>query len=336
MTIMRRCLRSSELRAWGMAGSRRWVLGTNLLSSNMRVLGRSWENSADSMPRKPAKGQQKRQREALSWAGDRACLTQRGILAVTLGDLPNPMVGTLGGGRAMEPENVKPDAAESRVGEPKAVDPKAGEPTGADPKIAHPETAEPNSEHSKLVQTKIVPTKIVPTRINERKFARVSRRELLKVAPILALGAFAIPRFQESVLKKGLEFSDWASARLFRRSHLAPTFANAEVTPLEKFPINGYDVDDPGVIFENWTLTVGGAVQKPGDYKLAQIQALPRFRQNTRHVCVEGWDVIGRFGGARLADSPARRPALRGATPRYFRHNMPTAVITTVSPLLGR
>jgi DMSO/TMAO reductase YedYZ molybdopterin-dependent catalytic subunit len=25
-------------------------------------------------------------------------------------------------------------------------------------------------------------------------------------------------------------------------------------------------------------------------------------RQNTRHVCVEGWDVIGRFGGARLSD----------------------------------
>jgi DMSO/TMAO reductase YedYZ molybdopterin-dependent catalytic subunit len=25
-------------------------------------------------------------------------------------------------------------------------------------------------------------------------------------------------------------------------------------------------------------------------------------RQNTRHICVEGWDVIGRFGGARLSD----------------------------------
>ena len=45
-----------------------------------------------------------------------------------------------------------------------------------------------------------------------------------------------------------------------------------------------------------------GAVQKPGEYKLAQIQSLPRVRQNTRHVCVEGWDVIGRFGGARLSD----------------------------------
>ena len=47
---------------------------------------------------------------------------------------------------------------------------------------------------------------------------------------------------------------------------------------------------------------MNGAVQKPGEYKLAQVQSLPRVRQNTRHVCVEGWDVIGRFGGARLSD----------------------------------
>ena len=136
----------------------------------------------------------------------------------------------------------------------------------------------------------------------ERKFSQVSRRELLKVAPVLALGAFAIPSLQDGLLKKGLAFSDWASARLFRRRHLAPTFADSDVTPFEKFPINGYDVDDPGVIFENWSLTVAGAVQRPGEYKLNQIQALPRMRQNTRHVCVEGWDVIGRFGGTRLSD----------------------------------
>jgi DMSO/TMAO reductase YedYZ molybdopterin-dependent catalytic subunit len=135
-----------------------------------------------------------------------------------------------------------------------------------------------------------------------RKFAQISRRELLKVVPVLALGAFAIPQFQEFLLKKGLGLSDWASEKLFRRGHLAPIFSDAEVTPFERFPINGYDVDDPGVILENWTLTVSGAVQKPGDYKLEQIQALPRVRQNTRHVCVEGWDVIGRFGGARLSD----------------------------------
>ncbi len=135
-----------------------------------------------------------------------------------------------------------------------------------------------------------------------KKLAQVSRRELLKLAPVLALGAFTVPGAQEWLLKKGLGFSDRASALLFRSGHLATTFADSDLTPFDKFPINGYDVDDPGVIFENWSLTVGGLVQKPGDYKLDRIQALPRFRQNTRHVCVEGWDVIGRFGGARLSD----------------------------------
>jgi DMSO/TMAO reductase YedYZ molybdopterin-dependent catalytic subunit len=136
----------------------------------------------------------------------------------------------------------------------------------------------------------------------ERNFRQVSRRELLKLTPVLALGAFAIPNWQEGLLKKGLGFSDWASARLFRTGHFATTFDNAELTPPAKFPINGYDVDDPGVDLEKWTLTVGGAVEKPGEYKLAQFQAMPRVRQNTRHVCVEGWDVIGRFGGVRLSD----------------------------------
>jgi DMSO/TMAO reductase YedYZ molybdopterin-dependent catalytic subunit len=177
----------------------------------------------------------------------------------------------------MEPENAKPEAAKAEVAGPEAAD-------------------------SKGAERKIVGPRILDPRMNEPKFAQVSRRELLKVVPVLALGAFAVPKVQETLLRKGLGFSDWASARLFRRGLLAPTFVDSEVTPFEKFPINGYDVDDPGVIFANWTLTVSGGVQKPGDYKLEQIQALPRIRQNTRHVCVEGWDVIGRFGGARLSD----------------------------------
>jgi DMSO/TMAO reductase YedYZ molybdopterin-dependent catalytic subunit len=72
--------------------------------------------------------------------------------------------------------------------------------------------------------------------------------------------------------------------------------------PIEKFPINDYDVDDPGVDLAAWKLKVSGDVANPGEYTLDQIQELPRQRQNTRHICVEGWDVIGRFGGARLSD----------------------------------
>lgn len=176
--------------------------------------------------------------------------------------------------------------------------------------------------------------KVAHPRIDEVKFANITRRELLKVAPIIALGAFAIPSLQESLLKKGLAFSDWASARLFRRGHFAPTFANTDLTPFEKFPINDYDVDDPGVIFENWTLKVSGAVQRPGNYKLDQIKNLPRVRQNTRHVCVEGWDVIGRFGGAKLfdflamigADTSARFITVTCADDYYESIDMQTAL----------
>ena len=188
----------------------------------------------------------------------------------------------------MEPKDKKPKSEENvERAEPEGAEAKGGDPerdAGEGVSAVRRETASGDRT------------------ISERRFAQVSRRELLKVAPVLILGAFAIPTVQKSLLKTGLGFSDWASARLFRRGHLAPTFGDSELTPFEKFPINDYDVDDPGVNFENWSLTVGGAVQKPGEYKLEQIQALPRFRQNTRHVCVEGWDVVGRFGGARLSD----------------------------------
>jgi DMSO/TMAO reductase YedYZ molybdopterin-dependent catalytic subunit len=139
-------------------------------------------------------------------------------------------------------------------------------------------------------------------KMSEKDFRQVTRRDLLKLTPVLALGAFAIPRLQEGLLKKGLGFSDWAAGRLFRPGHAATTFDDSAVAPFAKFPINGYDVDDPGIDLQKWTLTVSGAVQKPGEYALAQFQSLPRVRQNTRHICVEGWDVIGRFGGARLSD----------------------------------
>ncbi|MGB8065122.1 MAG: molybdopterin-dependent oxidoreductase [Candidatus Sulfotelmatobacter sp.] len=181
----------------------------------------------------------------------------------------------------MEPDTPKPDS-----GQRKPVDPDRAAETAEAPEIR---------PSARQVSGKVV-------ELREPQLARLSRRELLKVAPVLVLGAFAIPGVQDALLKKGLGFSDWMSARLFRRGHLAPTFSDSELTPFEKFPINDYDVDDPGVIFENWTLTVSGLVEKPGDYKLQQIQALPPVRQNTRHVCVEGWDVIGRFGGARLSD----------------------------------
>jgi len=223
----------------------------------------------------------------------------------------------------------KPDNEKSKADELKVEGAESVEPENIESK-----NVESKAVESKVVEAKTVESQLVSAGMSERRFGQVSRRELLKVAPVLVLGAFAIPGAQEWLLKKGLGFSDWASGAMFRRNHLAPTFADSELTPFEKFPINDYDVDDPGVIFENWTLTVTGAVQKPGDYKLEQIQALPRTRQNTRHICVEGWDVIGRFGGTRLsnflnmigADTSARFIAVKCADDYYESLDMATAL----------
>ncbi len=135
-----------------------------------------------------------------------------------------------------------------------------------------------------------------------RERGRINRRELLKLVPLIAIGAFAIPKLQEPLLMGGLGFSDWASGKLFGRHRLEPTYSNNAVAPFDKFPYNYYDVVDPEVDLNRWTLTVEGLVKRPGEYKLQQIQALPKVVQNTRHVCVEGWDVVGNFGGTRGSD----------------------------------
>src|SRR5271166_3652883 len=177
-----------------------------------------------------------------------------------------------------EPQQVAPEE-QREVQQP--------EPQGSPPPIIRPSVGPAGEPIRVISQT-------------ERK--RMNRRELLKLAPVVAVGAFAIPKFRQPLLDKGLALSDWASGRLFGRRRLAQTFSNNDVVPFERFPSNFYDVADPGVDLDTWTLKVQGLVQRPGEYKLEQIQALPKVVQNTRHVCVEGWDVIGNFGGARASD----------------------------------
>jgi len=51
---------------------------------------------------------------------------------------------------------------------------------------------------------------------------KMNRRELLKLTPAVALGAFAIPRLRAPLLKAGLGLSDWPSEKLFRPEHRPP------------------------------------------------------------------------------------------------------------------
>lgn len=153
---------------------------------------------------------------------------------------------------------------------------------------------------------------------SESDLRRSSRREMLKLLPLGLAGVFFFSRPREWLLGKGLAFSDAMSQFAFMPGLKAQEFSTSELTPLDKFPYNYYDVADPEIDLEEWTLRVEGLVQRPGDYTLADLKKLPPHQQNTRHVCVEGWDVIGNFGGTRLSEVLSMVGADKSARYLYF------------------
>jgi len=68
--------------------------------------------------------------------------------------------------------------------------------------------------------------------------------------------------------------------------------------------------------FRDWRLQVGGLVGRPARYSLAELRAMPSRTQITRHDCVEGWSVIGKWTGVPLREVLARVRPLPAA--RYI------------------
>ena len=112
--------------------------------------------------------------------------------------------------------------------------------------------------------------------MSEPPSRNVTRRELLKLSPLLALGAFAVPSWRDRLVEAGVAWSDHASSIAYREGRLAPVFVDADLVPFHKVPYNYYDVADPGVDLDRWTLAVAGAVARPGAYTLDQIRSLPK------------------------------------------------------------
>ncbi len=73
------------------------------------------------------------------------------------------------------------------------------------------------------------------------------------------------------------------------------------------FPTNGNDTpSDPGYQrlvagrFADYRLSVDGLVEHPGHFDLRQLGALAKLTEITRHDCVEGWSVVGKWTGVPL------------------------------------
>jgi DMSO/TMAO reductase YedYZ molybdopterin-dependent catalytic subunit len=89
------------------------------------------------------------------------------------------------------------------------------------------------------------------------------------------------------------------------RSALATEYSAADMSPI--FRMNGNRTAGTPEYqahvannFADWRLVVDGLVANPLSLSLAQMQALPRRTQITRHDCVEGWSAIGQWTGLPL------------------------------------
>lgn len=106
----------------------------------------------------------------------------------------------------------------------------------------------------------------------------------------------------DTALQRVSRFNDRAQAFLFDGSRLAPTYPASMIT--RPFPFNAYYGEDEvrQVDGDSYRLEVTGLVADKRRWSLPELNALPQAEQITRHICVEGWSAIGRWGGVPFAD----------------------------------
>src|SRR5258708_23248068 len=102
------------------------------------------------------------------------------------------------------------------------------------------------------------------------------------------------------------------------------------------FPFNAYYGEDEirQVDAESYRLEVTGMVADKRQWTLADLRALPQTDQITRHICVEGWSAIGKWGGVTFktflerigADVTARYVGFKCADDYYTSIDMQTAL----------
>jgi DMSO/TMAO reductase YedYZ molybdopterin-dependent catalytic subunit len=123
----------------------------------------------------------------------------------------------------------------------------------------------------------------------------------------------------KGLLSAGEGLTRAAHKALSPRSAMAQEFTEADLTGY--FRSNGTsNPDNPAYqaraanAFRDWTLVVDGLVATPLHLSIAQLRAMPKRTQITRHDCVEGWSAIAKWSGVPLKhvlDAAQPRPDAR-------------------------
>jgi len=142
---------------------------------------------------------------------------------------------------------------------------------------------------------------------------KLNRRSLM-ARLIVGAGAVALGGCQKlsetswfpQVLGLGEKATYIAQRLVVPRKAMAQEFSEADLSP--QFRSNGTSMpNNPAYAalaargFKDYRLHVGGLVERPLSFSLTDMRALPGRTQITRHDCVEGWSVIGKWKGTRLS-----------------------------------
>ncbi len=100
-----------------------------------------------------------------------------------------------------------------------------------------------------------------------------------------------------TALSRISRINDDVQGLLFDPNRLAPTYPDSMIT--RPFPFNAYYGEDEvrEVEEESYRLEVAGLVADRRKWSLPELRAMPQADQVTRHICVEGWSAIGKWGG---------------------------------------
>jgi DMSO/TMAO reductase YedYZ molybdopterin-dependent catalytic subunit len=137
---------------------------------------------------------------------------------------------------------------------------------------------------------------------------QVSRRNFLTCVTALSLLTGCESRPAGAFLNLMRGWNERVEGLLFSPNRLAPELPESAATDEEDFPVYFISTAMPQAP-PNWTLKVGGLVDRPMVLTLDELRAMPSTAMRVQHHCVEGWSAVAAWRGVRLSEV-ARRVGL--------------------------
>lgn len=142
----------------------------------------------------------------------------------------------------------------------------------------------------------------------------------------------------DEVVEKSLgrisKMNDRIQSWLFNGNILAPEYPESMIDT--NFPFNAFYAEDeaPFINEGSYQLELSGLIVDKQPWTLRQLRQLVQISQVTRHICVEGWSAIGKWGGVPFAqflrtigaDFSAKYVSFRCADGYYTSIDMATAL----------